>query len=174
MFNPKIEIVNYYDELIHQVDIDIEEALKQYNEKQVLSELKCFEFEKRRSVEKISREFFSLYKSFRYYHEYQTVELWSESTKVVDYLNQIRMRTIEELRKAQEESLQYYKLNSTRIKSLEEISDVNKIEELKSQLFAERFYFQVRIKGENKPWVFNLFTFVSDFYMSPSDINILE
>ena len=44
--------------------------------------------------------------------EYETVDEWPESTKVVDYLNRIRMRTIEELRKAQEETLDFYKLNS--------------------------------------------------------------
>ena len=32
---------------------------------------------------------------------------WPKSTKVVDYLNRIRMRTIEELRKAQNETLEY-------------------------------------------------------------------
>ena len=32
----------------------------------------------------------------------ETVDLWSESTKVVDYLNQVRMKAIGELRQAQE------------------------------------------------------------------------
>ena len=172
MFNLKIEIINYYDELIHQVDIDIEESLEQYNEHQVLRDLKCFEFDEQiKCVGTYFKSFLSLIESFEYYSDdYQTVE----STKVVDYLNQTRMRTIDELRKAQEESLEYYKLNSDRFSTIKEVSDVNKLEELKSQLFADRFYFQVRIKGKNKHWAFNLFTFVTDFYMSPSDIHILE
>ena len=31
---------------------------------------------------------------------------WTESTKVIDYLNQVRQRTIVELKKAQEDSLE--------------------------------------------------------------------
>ena len=82
------------------------------------------------------------------------------------------MTTIDELRKAQEEALENYKLNSARFKSLIE---GNKTEEFKSQFFAEKFYFQVRLTSEDyKPWIFNVFTFVTDFYMSQSDIDTLK
>ena len=47
----------------------------------------------------------------------QNLNSWPESMKVFDYLKQIRMKTIEELKKAQEETLKYYKLNSERLKS---------------------------------------------------------
>jgi hypothetical protein len=70
------------------------------------------------------------------------------------------MKTIEELKKAQEKTLEYYKLNSERFKS---------------ELFAEKFYFQVNFKQpENRFWPFNVFTFVTDFYMSQSYIDSLE
>ena len=49
--------------------------------------------------------------------------------KVVDYLKQIRMKTIEELKNAQKETLEYYKLNSERFRS-----ELTKKEELKSEL----------------------------------------
>ena len=175
MFRGKIEIINHFDELINRVDIDIDESLKNYNENHVLEDLEWFDIkDKKRNI---------YYSSYLYLNkvdsllnedddEYQTVELWS--TKIADYLNQVRMTTIEELRKAQEETLENYKLNSARLKSLEEMSE-NKIEELRSQLFAEKFYFQIRLTTKNyKPWVFNLFTFVTDFYMSQSDIDILQ
>ena len=156
--SPKIEIINHFDALINKVDIDFEECIKKYNEQQILGDLECFDMKKRKIVFR-----YSLYESKK-----QTVDLWSESTKVLDYLKQVRMRTIEELRKAQDKFLDYYKLNSYRFKSLE-------IEELRSQLFAEKFYFQVQYTPRNaKPWVFNIFTFVTDFYMSPNEINILE
>ena len=169
-FSPKIEIINYFDELINQVDIEIEETIKSYNENQTLDNVKCLEKQERTAkVEKAYYKIIKLFKS-QQTNRFQTVYLWSESTKVVDYLSQIRMRTIEELRKAQEEALEYYKLNSSRFKQFEEMSD-----EFKSQLFAEKFYFQVRLKSkEFEPLVFKLFTFVTDFYMSPSDIYILE
>ena len=101
---------------------------------------------------------------------------WPESTKVVDYLNQIRKGTIDELRKAQEETLEYYKRNSSHFKS-HEINKM-KIDELKSELFKEKFYFQMVYKPEDpkykNPWIFNLYTFVTDFYMSQTEIDLLE
>ena len=87
---------------------------------------------------------------------------WSESTKVVDYLNQIRLRTVEELRKAQEESLESYIL-----------ADIN--DEEKTETSSNQFYFQIRNRRSNDvSWIFNLYTFITDFYMSQSDIDLLE
>ena len=98
--------------------------------------------------------------------------LWTESTKVVDYLNQVRMRTIDELKKAQDEAFEYYTLNSSQFNYLK---DEEKLEELKSQLFSQKFYFQLRLSNKkNSRWVFNFFKFVTDFYMSSSDIDYLK
>ena len=173
-FSPKIEIINHFDELINRVDIEFEECLEKYNEQHVLDDLECFEKENRKRAENVIRVYYpeivSLFESERIC-EKQTDDLWSESTKVVDYLKQIRMRTIEELKKGKEQTLEYYNLNSSPFKDI--IND-NEIEELRSILFAEKFYFQIRITKEKKPWIFNLFTFVTDFYMSQSDINVLE
>ena len=168
-FSPKIEIINHFDELINRVDIEFDECLEKFDENQVLGDLEYLEKERIDKEETYFNKIIRQYKS----DKQETENLCSESTKVVDYLNQTRMRTIEELRKGQEEILEYYKLNTTLFKS-EEITDENKIEELKSKLFAEKFYFQIRITREKKPWIFNLFTFVTDFYMSQSDIDILE
>ena len=145
-FSPKIEIINHFDELINQVDIEFEECLGKYNEETVLGEIRCTKIED------------------------ETSEFWSESTKLGDYLNQERIRTIEELRKAQTETLEYYKLNSSLFKASEEITYKNKIDEF----FGEKFYFQLRYTRKKNSWIFNLYTFVTDFYMSPSDIDILE
>ena len=173
MISPKIEIINYFDELINQVDIDIEKSLKTYNENQILANLKRFEFEQRRNFE---IENIKIIVKIQRKNENQAFNLWSESTKVVDYLNQVRMRTIELLRKSQEETLEYYKLNSSRFNSLEEMfTEENKIEEFKRQIFAEKFYFQVSLTNEcYEQCVFKLFTFVTDFYMSSSDIKIFQ
>ena len=143
-FSPKI----CFDELINQVDIDIKDALKNYNENQVLGESIKENFE-------INILSFSDYEYLDFIrltqssendnnNKTRTLTFFSESTKVVDYLNQIRMRTIEELRKAQEEALDAYKLNSSRFNYLKEINEEEKIEALKSQLFSENFYFQIR------------------------------
>ena len=55
--------------------------------------------------------------------------------KVIDYLNQIRIRTIEELTKAQND----YSLNSSHLRN--HLTEKSSLDEIKSELFAEKFYF---------------------------------
>ena len=194
--SPKIEIINHFDNLIQRIDIDIEECLEKYNEEKVIGDLKFYKSYKKneittkrrantiysyycgfilnkipiykehyntehiwlnnaKNIEKYPKLNKIYYKDFDFEYNtiYKTVDLWSEETKVVDYLNQVRMRTIEELRKAQKEALDCYK----------------------AQLLPEKFYFQVRYtQSEPEEWIFKLFTFVTDFYMSPYDISLFE
>ena len=169
MFSPKIEIINHFDNLINRIDIDIDSALENYNDKQLLSEIL-------KSCENNRRDFRSRYFDFnvKFFEKIDSskhnLNSWSESTKVIDYLKRIRMKTIEELKKAQEETIEYYKLNSDRFKK-----ELTNIEEMKSELFAEKFYFQVNFKQpEYRLCPFNVFTFATDFYLSQSDIDLLE
>ena len=168
MLSPKKEIIDHFDSLINRIDIDIDESLEKYNREQVLSELDCFDVIKRKVRGQNNIHLNGISDK---YIQYETVDEWSESTKVVDYLNRIRMRTIEELRKAQEETLDYYKLNSSKFK-------LNSMDEIRSELFKDKFHFQVLYKPKNPEyknlWMFNLFTFVTDFYLSSTDINLLE
>ena len=172
-FSPKIEIINHFDNLINRIDIDIDSSLEKYNEvQQLLSEIL-------KSSEKDRLDFkdryFDMGVKFSETIESsnQNLESWTESTKLVDYLKQIRMQTIRKLKNAQEETLEYYKLNSERFKS-EQTKEKN-IEELRCELFAEKFYFQVNFnQSENKFWPFNVFTFVTDFYISQSYIDSFE
>ena len=175
-FSPKIEIINHFDSMINQVDIEIEESLVKYKEEQLLDDQqrirneKDFKFPLCFHLCPLS----SLLKK----DNSQSVEVWPKSTKVIDYLNQVRKETIDELRKAQENSISYF--NS--ISSLFKLNDqAKRLDEIKSQLFGENFYFQVRYKpkiedeeDEKNEWIFNLYTIVTDFYMSPVDINLLE
>ena len=95
-FNPKQAIINHFDELINQVDIDIETCLEKYNENQVVGEIKCFQ-DKRRDIFAYPDIFLAFFDS-NYpviKNEYQKDnDLCPETTKVVDYLNQVRMRTM--------------------------------------------------------------------------------
>ena len=171
-FSPKIEIINHFDNLINRVDIDIDNCLEKYNE-ELLKDLL------------ISSEIVRFYNNMEIYSQFrvitydtitwsinpnQAIDIWPESTKVIDYLKQIRMRTIDELKKEQEQTLEKYKLNSERFKS--ELNNYKSTEELRRELFDEKFYFQIQIK--QSIWAFNLFTFVIDFYMSQSEIESLE
>ena len=174
-FSPKIEIINHFDDLINRIDIDIDSSLEKYNDQQILSEII-------KSSEKNRLDF--RYRYFDFDVKFsetidsskQNLNSWPESMKVFDYLKQIRMKTIEELKKAQEETIEYYKLNSERFKSFtSEQNDEKKIDELRSELFADKFYFQVNLKqSEKRFWAFNVFTFVTDFYLSPFYIESLE
>ena len=164
--SPKTEIINHFDTLIQQVDIDIEQSNEKYKQDQLLGEMKCFRVENRKSWKccALTLKYFQS-------NESSDVNEWSESTKVSDYLNQVRQRTIEVLRKAQEDSLGSLKNKS--IPDLDQLRDSNNVEEMKSLLFANKFYFQVLYKPQDS-WVFNLYTILADFYLSPTEINFLE
>jgi hypothetical protein len=167
-FSPKTEIINHFDNLINRIDIDIDSSLQKFKDQQLLSEIlessanniKAFN---NRSVEIIGT----------FYSPKDKVDSWPKSTSVVDYLKQIRMKTIDELRKAQEEALDYYKINSERFKSL--LTNEKNIDELRSELFAEKFYFQIQLnQSKSRLCPVSVFTFVTDFYLPPSYIDLLE
>ena len=177
-FSPKIEIINHFDNLINKVDIDIDSNLEKYNDEKVIGELITNSENNRktfRNFDDFYGEFddeFDVEMFYSYKHQHQALDLWSKSTKVIDYLKQVRFETIEELRKAQEDTLTSYKLNNSRFSIL---SNQNNINELRSELFAEKFYFQVNFtQSEKRLWAFDVFTFVTDFYLSPSHIDSLE
>ena len=161
-FSPKIEIINHFDNLINRVDIEIEKCFEKCKDDQLLSRCK-----------RCARYLDFILESFKSPQSIDTVDLWSESTKLVDYLNQVRMRTIEELRKEQNDALEYYKCNLSKFQ--EQLNNETKMEDLKSKLFGEKFYFQLLYKPSDEDnWIFNLFTICVDFYMTPNDINLLE
>ena len=166
-FSPKIEIINHFDNLINRIDIDIDSSIKKFNDQ--FSRILTRSENNRSGFSDIS-----FYFDVKFVDEFdQYYDTWPESTKIVDYLKQIRMKTIEELKNAQEETLEYYKLNSERFKS--ELTKEKNIDKLRSELFVEKFYFQVNFKQKKKRlWPLNVFTFVTDFYLSQSDIDLLE
>ena len=171
-FSPKIEIINHFDNLINRIDIDIDISLENYNDQQLISEIL-------ESSEKNRLEFKDhyLYFDVKFIDTIDSSKLnldsWPETTKVVEYLQHLRLKTIEELKNAQEEAIENYKQNSARFKG-EQINEKSR-DQLKSELFADKFYFQVQLKHpENRCWAFDVFTFVTDFYMSPFYIGALE
>ena len=171
-FSPKIEIINHFDNLINRIDIDIDSSIEKYNDQQLLSEILKSSEKNRKGFRERYFEFdIELFDSID--SSKPNLISWPETTKIVDYLKQVRMKTIEELKNAQEETIEYYKLNSDRFKS-EQTKEKN-IEEMKSELFGEKFYFQVNFKQSKKRfWPFNVFTLVTDFYISRFYIDSLE
>ena len=178
--SPKVEIINHFDNLIHRIDIDIEQCMENYKEYQVLGELKHFRFSRRLPFAYIHLIWRFLIECFdsndsSENETCETIDEWSESTKVIDYLTQVRQRTISELRKAQEDSLENLKDDSCDLQQLKESKDV---EEMRSRLFADKFYFQVHLKPRKEKYqesvVFSLFTIEVDFYLSSFDISFIE
>jgi hypothetical protein len=168
--SPKKEIINHFDNLISRIDIDIEQSIEKFKEKnQPLGDLK---FARYKAKNLIKNCFWFIFEYFDSDSSKINNEEIIKSTKVSDYLNLVRKRTINQLRKVQEESLEQLKTNSN------QLNDSKDSEELKSRLFAEKYYFQVLYKPREKKyrniWVFNLYTFVVDFYLSQSDINFLQ
>ena len=158
--NPKIEIINYFDYLMSRIDNDIRKSIDKYKDDPFLGELECYQIKKRKFIKKSDFFDFEYFESTESSEDDNTFDEWSQSTKVIDYLYQIRQRTVDELRKAQQESLEYLKCESCDL----------------DRLFADKFYFQVFFKPHEKDisWVFNLYTFVTDFFLTPSEIKILE
>ena len=169
--SPKIVIINHFDELINRVDIELDQSIEKFNENQSFGELKCFQVENRIVRKNYNLKYFDSNESSQ-----EIIDcLWSKSTNVIDYLKHVRQRLIDELTEAQEDSLEY--LNSKSC-DLNQLKDVTDIDEMRNRLFADKFYFQVLYKPQEKryqdAWVFDLFTIVVDFYLSHSDIKFLE
>ena len=125
------------------------------------------------SLERFSLDYFDSTDSEKDIQYRETVDEWPESMKVIDYLNRIREKIIDELTKAQQDTLSHYKLNSSHF-----LKSNDHVNELRSQVFKDLFYFQILYKPDDskyaEQWIFNLYTFICDFYMSPSDINLLQ
>ena len=173
-FSTKIEIINHFDNLINRVDIEIEKSLAKYNEKQNIGEIRFIKTERNLKFPFCSHMCF--YKSPDALSTNQS-SVWSESSKVVDYLNHVRNSTIEELKTVQKDSIDYFNSISFQFKQKhDQLTGEKNLDEIKSEIFGKKFIFQVRFepKQEDDEWIFNLYTVVSDFYMSTSDINILE
>ena len=95
-FSAKIEIINHFDDLINRLDIDIDDCLEKCDNKQLLDDLvKSSDTDRkffRTRFDHFNLEFFERYNSSSR-HE-SALDL---STKVVDYLSQVRTKTINEL-----------------------------------------------------------------------------
>ena len=156
-FSPKVVIINHFDDLINQVDIHFEESLKMnkglgYGEYLINTD--------------IHNDILKRLANFEIFTS-QENKMWSIcgiTCNLDDILKRTRISAVEELRKAQEDSLKCVSGQPIEAKDIEEI---------KSRLFADKFCFQVLFKQSNA-WFFNLFTLIVDFYLPPSAIDFLE
>ena len=103
----------------------------------------------------------------------------------------VREKAIDEIRKVQEENLEYYRDNKERFNVDRENLTEEKLEELRSNLFANRFCFLVNVpdyvyissyktctdrdsRANRSISLFKLHIVITDFYLRESDIDYLR
>ena len=178
-YSPSLLITDYYDSLISQLDIYTEERIKEHKEKGLSqTDSNNFDGESSDSDEESSNEtrvqkFDN--RSLNYKIDRNKFANVTEVTQVEDYLNEVRQKAIDEIRKVQDENLDHNNGNKDKFKLFSE----DNLEEYKSNLFANRFCFLVNIKTIGiKCWetaarnesLFKLHIVITDFYLSESDI----
>lgn len=191
-------ITEYYDSLIKELDIYTEERIKYYAEK-VLPKVNVTTSDAHPIRNKF--EIWSTYgvSSFKNPYESDDYTTFGQSyftetpykMTTTEYLNMVREKAIEEIRKAQEENLQYYRDNKEEFKVYREnLADDEKIEELRSNLFANRFCFLVYVekiestftdenfhnwqRSERYLSLFKLHLVITDFFLAQSDIDLIR
>ena len=167
--SPKLLIVDYYDDLIRDIDIYTEEQLAKYSQDDLLPIESNPEYPSSVEIEGLKDPYKIEYKNES---EINVTPGW---TKIIDYLNLVRSKAIEEINKAKEENLERYELNKSKYKyDRNNMSDEN-LEEMKRELFKEKFCFLIRFeKFESESTKFELVTVVTDFYLDHNERHLIK
>lgn len=158
--HPKIYIIEYYDDLIREIDLYAESLLVEYNENSVLPTISS------KPREALFEEIHgvNLYKGE--YNPYDDIEAnnpeIAKTEKAIEYINSMRERAIVELRKAQEENLRDYEANKNQL--YKDWKQANK-KTLISQLFANKFCFLIKSNQPLDKSIYKLLTVIVDFYL---------
>ena len=171
---PKLLITDHYDKLIQQVDIYIEELLEKYNENDLLPE----DNEEISLLEHTSNDFYDKdeykdpYES-KYEYEMSKLDVTPGATRIRDYLELIRSKSIEELKKAEKETLDSYEINKLLYKYDRVNLTVDRVEEMKRNIFKDKFCFMLQF---NKPDIRLLknYLIIIDFYIDNEDFNFIR
>lgn len=191
-YTPALLITDYYDSLIAQLDIYTEERIKEYNEKGLTGKdiERCIFGTRNASfwLGKWPKNPYIKSKHQKFNINRNEFTVRADITQVEYYLNEVRQKSIDEIRKVQEENLGFYKANKEKFKVDKKNLTEKKLEELKSNLFAKSHCFLVNIKTimtnktiyKNKyktyrnSSLFKLHTLVTDFYLEKSEIEFLR
>lgn len=171
---PKLLIVDYYDSVISDIDIITEELFEKYNEDEVFkieSNNNNSGLEQRSEIEK----FFENEKLIDPYsdeYKYDTdLKITLESGKIHDYLNLVRLKAIEEVKNVRDENLEHYELNKAEYKYNRNDLTAEKVEEIRRELFKEKFCFLLRIDDilKETELKFKCVIVITDFYLDTYD-----
>ena len=178
--SPKLLITDHYDEEIRKVDVYIEELLETYKGTDLLQDVivqnnLIVESEHKENQNSFSDEFIDQYQSEYNYDQNKlfSLDIKPGTTRIKDYLELVRSKAIDELKKAEQHNLDNYKLNKELYKyDLKTLTD-EKVEEMRQNLFKDKFAFVVKIDESDKS-LLKFHTILTDFYLDEKDIEILK
>lgn len=177
---PKLLITDHYDSVIRQVDILIEELLEKYNENELMSEENNWSSARENLL---SNSDDNCYNIEGYIDPYQTSEYKYDMSKMIqlipktnrmrDYLDLVRWKFIDELKKAEKENLSSYESNKLLYNyNRKDLTD-EKVDKMCRNLFKDKFCFLLQVKGANNCLSDN-FLIITDFYLDKSDLTFLR
>lgn len=192
--SPKL-ITDHYDEVTQQVDIFVERLLEKCHDFEtdlkrdekaaadVYRDLRLYKLETSDDdILEDDQEYednISGYKDpYKPYYEYDMSRVCSsdvvalEPIRVRGYLELLWSKAIEELKKAEEETLESYEINRHLYKYDRESLTDEKVAEMRRNLFGEKFCFMIKInQNEN---IFNELLIITDFYLDDIDLRLLK
>lgn len=180
LITPALLITNYYDSLINRVDIYTEKRINEYKEKKSQPINDSYQSTNTYGVKSFNNPYEKTEDMF-YFDKYPLIIEQLES-----YLNEVRRKSIDAIRKVQAENLDFYNANKEKFKVDRQNLTYEKLKELESSLFANRFCFLLNIEKIDKRSesifdknirdnsLFKLHTVITDFYLRPSDIEHIE
>lgn len=192
--NPKLIISQYYDSLVNQIDIHTEELLEKVSEThQISSDI----FKPGKTYHEMSNDFFvrpdnfvPTYQIDSYTDPYSDKYTYNvsanpladsvKSIKIREYCQSIRTEMIDELRRAETQTMEYYESIRKDIKSIKR--ENRTVEKLKKQLFANKYFFIIRVDRirleafeavANRSW-FKIYLFELNFYLDQESQEFLK
>jgi hypothetical protein len=188
--NCRLLIADYFESLRFELDIYTEESLKkvkdngQFDEK-VLFAIKPFKSnEKPKLINKVKPDTIKFYENeaeidpysteYKYDNDNQIHPEEMSNLTVEEYLNKTRAKIISELEKLEKEALKYFNTNSSRFPVEIHKFNEQQINQLTSQLFANKFCFLMNFDQNNTAKIFKLSLVVIDFYLEPFYIQHLK
>lgn len=193
--NPKLLVSHYYDSLVNLIDVHTEELLEKVSD---THELSSDSFNLVKNYHEMSNEFFvkpdnfvptygvdsyvdpyvDTYNNKLALNPFESVS--KTSIKIRDYLQSIRARMIDQLRRAETQTMELYE--AIRKDETSTKYDVTSAENLRKQLFSNKFYLIVkvdRIRLEafetvaNRSW-FKIYLVELDFYLDRESQEFLK
>ena len=173
--SPKLLITDHYDEEIRQLDIYMEELLEKYNENDLLPgetenniNFDIYDDQIKTSTRNLSAEKFIKYDK----NKLIRFDVTPGTTRVRDFINLVRSKSIDELKKAEQYNLDNYELKKDLYKYDRNSLTNEKVEEMRENLFKDKFAFVIR--SEESKSLLKVHTIITDFYLDGKDLEIVK